>query len=296
MLMYCGFVIFFLLNLFSTDSIADAYSKTNINSLTQSRWLASNTNSKNPIAASSISTMDALDVLEHQDALNLYNTLKFCNDTSISKAINDALDTLSDAIRLYGPDYVFSSYNGGKDAEVVMHLMRASMAKYSHECGIIHKPRFIYFSAKEEFPEVIDTIEDSVKKYRMNILRYSEGINLGLANHIENNCKGTASAFVLGTREGDPNSAGQQTFAPSSSWMPPFMRVNPILYWNYSQVWHFLRCYNLPYCVLYDKGYTSLGKISDTRPNPALRKSDCADELYFPAYMLQDWSLERAGR
>ena len=35
-------------------------------------------------------------------------------------------------------------------------------------------------------------------------------------------------AFVLGTRKGDPNSRGQETFAPSSGWLPPFMRVNPV--------------------------------------------------------------------
>jgi FAD synthetase len=41
-----------------------------------------------------------------------------------------------------------------------------------------------------------------------------------------------ARAFVLGTREGDPNSKGQEAFAPSSDWMPPFMRVNPVIRWR----------------------------------------------------------------
>jgi FAD synthetase len=59
------------------------------------------------------------------------------------------------------------------------------------------------------------------------------------------------------------------------------MRVFPIISWNYHEVWQYLRgAETLPYCSLYDKGYTSLGEKHNSRPNPELQ-----DEKGFkPAY------------
>ncbi|KAH7289895.1 hypothetical protein KP509_30G023100 [Ceratopteris richardii] len=113
-------------------------------------------------------------------------------------------------------------------------------------------------------------------------------------------------AIFLGTRIGDPNAVGQEQFSPSSTGWPPFMRVNPILDWSYRDVWAFLLACKVPYCKLYDQGYTSIGSIHDTIPNGALCIESCQitneEQIepghikYRPAYMLRDGRLERAGR
>eukprot|EP00953_Heterococcus_sp_UTEX-ZZ885_P036944 19016-Heterococcus_DN1.PRE.1 len=224
------------------------------------------------------------------------------------------------------------------------------MAQYCLENNRLFKPRTIYFNNPKEFPEVRELVHSTAQQFGLDLRVYEGSFVKGLQRcmaemeaettgaTVAETTVGTTTAqqcrtgplafgFVLGTRRGDPNCGVQTAFTPSSDWMPPFMRVNPILDWEYGQ---------LPYPSLYDKGYTSLGVVDDTLRNPALRKrgydgcddsiitevgssssgsttsttasasgsgsgdSDCTadydDDEYYPAYMLSDWSLERAGR
>jgi 3'-phosphoadenosine 5'-phosphosulfate sulfotransferase (PAPS reductase)/FAD synthetase len=263
----------------------------------------------------------------HDDSLKLYYALENCNDSYIRDKVRSALNILDQALRTYGPKQLFSSYNGGKDAEVIMHLLRAAAAKFSVDNGIIVRPKFVYFVI-DEFPEVLEHIQQTQLRLKLDLTAYDGGIMQGLEQHVKHMATEglTSPAFVIGTRHGDPNSAGQTAFSPSSNWTPvAFMRVNPILDWDYGHIWHFLRLFSLPYCSLYDKGYTSLGNKRDTHANPVMRKALSATATatvtaaatagngevsyignqseesgahpgFWPAYLLDDWTLEREGR
>ncbi|CAM9196499.1 unnamed protein product, partial [Discosporangium mesarthrocarpum] len=263
---------------------------------------------------------DGVQIDAVKSALDLYDRIQACADPQLKGALHDSLK--AHALRLYGADRLIGSYNGGKDAVVIMNLHRAAVAKYSLEQGRLFRTHLIFFNNAREFPEVQRLVHETVKDYDLSLATYDCGFVKGLTQCMEER-GGGCFGFVLGTRKGDPNCGIQTSFTPSSDWMPPFMRVNPILTWDYGQVWTFLRLFNLPYCSLYDEGYTSLGVMDDTFPNPALRRKGLVQGIdtssqnregdgdgdkegngegdgkygeYYPAYKLSDWSLERAGR
>ena len=64
---------------------------------------------------------------------------------------------------------------------------------------------------------------------------------------------------------------------------------------NCVDVWNFLRGLKIPYCCLYDAGYTSIGGINNTKPNESLRNPKSLSG-FDPAYLLGDISTERLGR
>jgi FAD synthetase len=204
-----------------------------------------------------------------------------------------ALEVLDGALRLWGTDEIALSFNGGKDATVLLHLVRAAAAgaPWGNGDGARCCVRCVYFE-EDTFEEVREFIRDMEETFSLRIERFAGGdLKAGCHHFVERGCK----AFVLGTRRSDPHGKHQESFSPSSPGWASFMRVNPILDWSYRDVWRFLVGFHLAYCPIYDQGYTSIGHRSDTARNALLRLPDGS---YLPAHRLDsdDAEAERQGR
>ncbi|KAK9813658.1 hypothetical protein WJX73_002147 [Symbiochloris irregularis] len=217
-------------------------------------------------------------------------------DTSFKESFNAALECLIRTLDLYGPDGVAISFNGGKDSTVILHILRAAIQVYfsrqkssAPEKGIGSVRSFV-FERSEDFDDIRHFVQDMDRQHHLQLETLRGDFKPGLETFLH---KSKIKAIILGTRRGDPNAEGQDMFCPSSRGYPPFMRVNPVLSWSYSEVWTFLRTTGVPYCRLYDQGFTSVGSITNTFPNSALKKED---GTFAAAHLLADSRLERAGR
>ncbi|KAL2044311.1 hypothetical protein N7G274_003016 [Stereocaulon virgatum] len=133
-------------------------------------------------------------------------------------------------------------------------------------------------------------------KYHLALSRYvsQKGMKAAFAEYLSG-AGSSIQAIFVGTRRTDPHGASLTPFDPTDRGWPPFMRVHPVLEWRYKEVWAFLRYMRVEYCVLYERGYTSLGGTNDTHPNPRL-KVEGVGGAYRPAWMLEQEGDERAGR
>jgi FAD synthetase len=208
-------------------------------------------------------------------------------DKALALKVEHSLDVIKEALADYKLDGVALSFNGGKDCCVLLHLLYLVLSKHAP----FSKLRILYFMHDNSFPEVDAFVHKCITLYGANVSFITVPVKQALVGLVNEGVK----AVFMGTRSTDPRSSSLTEFAPTDThhgW-PAFVRVNPILKWSYEDVWKFILALNVPYCELYDKGYTSIGSTVDTIPNPALATEKGEFE---PAYKLQDGTKERAGR
>lgn len=74
--------------------------------------------------------------------------------------------------------------------------------------------------------------------------------------------------------------------------------LNPIINWSDEDVWEFIRKYDVPYCKLYDEGFTRLGCIGcpmNRHREDAFRRYPKYKQMYLKAFARMEKERERKG-
>lgn len=259
------------------------------------------------------------------------------SDEPIAPRVREALEVIDRALDDFRFEHLALSFNGGKDCTVLLHLYAAALYRRFQKRIVIPS---LYIPLPSPFPELEFFIDESIKTYDLELFhclststKTKDGVQLAIetvmtpASGIPSQPKkgggeGMKKALeaykskfpdvkgiLIGTRRTDPYCDKLAFRSPTDSGWPEFTRINPIIEWSYPDVWTFLKRLGVPYCSLYDQGYTSIGSTYNTFRNPALAiKTTCngdeatpingvqAKQEYRPAYELVDGALERAGR
>jgi hypothetical protein len=111
------------------------------------------------------------------DALALHARFTACECPRLGPPLRAALGVLADALRLYGPSGVLGSFNGGKDAVVIFHLLRAAVAEHQRNVAADARvcPQLIYFHHPREFAEVEAFVARAVAHADAELVTYEGG-------------------------------------------------------------------------------------------------------------------------
>ncbi|KAL8854365.1 MAG: hypothetical protein Q9221_000852 [Calogaya cf. arnoldii] len=208
-----------------------------------------------------------------------------------------SLAIIQQALDRYSLPSLSLSYNGGKDCLVLLILYLSLLPNHPSLPSALPA---IYIPPSHPFQSVTAFTVSSAEKYHLKLDIHSAddgnpqsagkgkggaAMKEAFAQYLARN-PGVEAIFV-GTRRTDPHGgmlSGEGFDVTDGGW-PRFMRVHPVIEWHYIEVW---------------AGYTSLGGMNDTHPNPALRvegeEGPNGEVKYRPAYELEEDREERLGR
>lgn len=216
--------------------------------------------------------------------------------SSFQLKIKSSIEVIEKALSDYDTNQLCVSFNGGKDCCVVLYLFYAVCLRLNARLPL----KVLLIQIEHQFAEMNFFVDNVIKSfYSAQILEFivfDEKPSKSLKDCLSD-LKVThpvLTGILMGTRRTDSAYfASMSAFAPTDGSWPMFMRINPILDWTYSEIWFFIRVLKLPYCSLYDRGYTSVDNMVNTVPNQDLSRENGS---FSPAFLLENQDAERKSR
>jgi phosphoadenosine phosphosulfate reductase len=204
---------------------------------------------------------------------------------SLVKEINERFDkaTTNELLQFctgHFKEKLFFASSLGAEDQVLTHLL----------AGIDPKIKIVTLDTGRLFPETLDLIQYTNDKYKITIdvlfpdykqverMVKEKGINL-FYDSIENRLKCCdvrkneplkrvlpgMEAWITGIRR-EQSVSRKDTQLAEWDEKNNLIKINPLVNWTEAEVWDFIKQYNIPYNILHDKGYPSIGCAPCTRP------------------------------
>lgn len=181
--------------------------------------------------------------------------------------VSDAIELLRAAQPMGVPYY--GCFSGGKDSVVIKELARLAGANvvWHYNVTTVDPPELIYF-IREHHADVVFhrtiTMWKLIETQGFPIRQHKKCCT-ALKHH-----GGDGHVKILGIR-------WEESARRRNQWEAVSERgICPILQWNEADVWEFIDGRGLPYCKLYDEGFSRLGCIGCPEAGVGQRKRDFA--------------------
>ncbi|KAK7197434.1 phosphoadenosine phosphosulfate reductase-like protein [Novymonas esmeraldas] len=197
---------------------------------------------------------------------------------------------IHEIFRRYAPSEIGVAFNGGKDSVVMFELLRRAVtAPVLAQCCI-----FVV-----ELSDEFDELREFRAWYMQEVARGMALVHQDVGQDMRQSLwklteQRPLKVVFMGTRKTDPHGRYQTDAVEKTTpgW-PDFLRACPLFHWSVHDVWTYTRLLCVPQCTLYESGYSSLGRSTDTDRNPLLQRHDGS---YRPAWELPRDGEEREGR
>lgn len=193
-----------------------------------------------------------------------------------------------------GIESIGIAFNGGKDSTVMLHIITSMYPEHPF-------PVYYHLDVDDTFEEemefVLERIPILYPKLVVSVHRTDGNSTAALKDFLSKNP--FIKLMMIGLRASDTTSdvAMQEFMETEDPYPAGIIRCHPLLSFSYRNIWTYIDWYGLEYCSLYDKGFSSIGAKSTTKPNPSLISNNTTTiPNYKGARFLVKEEDERLGR
>jgi phosphoadenosine phosphosulfate reductase len=186
--------------------------------------------------------------------------------TTLNEKIAKSQEVLREALERY-PNSIALAWTGGKDSTIALHLLRELGG------GKVPIP-VLNIDTSVKFKEIYEFRDRLARDWLLNLIieRNEKALEtIKIAENKEECClrlkaeviahsiqKYGWQALITAMRwDEQPGRENESYFSPRFN--PDHMRVHPILHFTELDIWQYIKDHAIPYCVLYQRGYRSLG-------------------------------------
>lgn len=167
-----------------------------------------------------------------------------------------------DRIRMFEPpEGYYLAYSGGKDSDTILALTKMAGVKFDAHYNLttVDPPELVWHV--KTHPEVVI---DRPKETMWKLIVRKKQPPTRLARYCCEILKerGGLGRFVMtGIRAEESNNRANRKMTEQCYKEGGKRYFHPIIDWTHKNVWEFLKTNHVPYCKLYDEGFTRLGCV-----------------------------------